>query len=109
MTKVMIDPGVCGFVTQVTAEMTGKKEVKLQIRSGCESVRAITEKLGDTFPAWDLVLKHPGEGPLYDFAKENFPPHAACPVISGITKCVEVECKMALPKNATISFEDPAK
>lgn len=106
MTTVTIDPGICGFVTKVAAEKVGKREVKLQIRSGCESVRSITEKLGDTFGAWDLVLKHPGEGPLYEFAKEHFPTHAACPIISGITKCVEVECGMAIRKEASVTFEE---
>lgn len=105
MTKVRIDPGVCGFVTSVTAHSEDQMEVTVQVKSGCESVRKMMEELGDTFDAYELCLTKPGTGPLYDWAGEHFPVHAACPVINGILKCVEAECRLALPRDAAIKFE----
>lgn len=104
MTTVMIDPGVCNFVTKVTAESEDQMEVKLHVSSGCAAVQKMMAALGDTFDAYELCLAKPGAGPLFEFAGENFPVHAGCPVIAGITKCVEAECRLALPKDASIRF-----
>ena len=39
-------------------------------------------------------------------AQEKFPIHVSCPALNGIIKCVEVECNLALMKNAAIEFID---
>jgi len=106
MTKVKIDPGICGFVTSVEAEADEDgMQVKLKIKSGCEPVRNITKDLGDAFDSYELCLVKPGKGPLFDYASQKFPVHCGCPVLSGIIKAAEAECKLALPKNASITFE----
>lgn len=104
MTKVKINAGICGFVTVAQADSEDGLQVNLQVKSGCEAVRKMMETLGDTFDAYEMCLTKPGSGPLYDYAKEHFPGHAACPVISGILKCVEAECKLALVKDVEIQF-----
>ena len=60
--------------------------------------------LGPAFDAYDLCLRKPGDGPLYEYAREHFPAHASCPVISGILKAVEGECGLALKKDVSIRF-----
>ncbi|MEG1924982.1 MAG: hypothetical protein RR415_04470 [Ruthenibacterium sp.] len=105
MTNVKIDPGVCGLITAVTANSEDGMEVILQVKSGCGAVNAMFASLGTTFDSYELCLAKPGEGPLYEYAAQNFPGHCACPAISGIIKAAEVECKLALPKNASIVFE----
>ena len=104
MTTVQVDPGVFGFITKVEAVSEDQEEVKITVKSGCESVRKMMEELGDTFDAFELCLTKPGQGPLFEYAGDHFPIHAACPVIAGIIKCAEVECKLALPKDAQIKF-----
>ena len=106
MKRVKIDPGVCGFVTMVEAESEDGMEVKLRIRSGCDAVMKMMKELGDTFDAFELCLKKPGENMLYEYASKNFPGHASCPVIAGIVKCAEAECNLALPRNVSFTFED---
>lgn len=106
MTKVVIEPGVCGFLSRVSAESEDQMEVVVKVKSGCESVRNMMKELGDTFDAYELCLQKPGEGPLYTYAQEHFPVHAACPVLNGILKCVEAECNLALKKDVSIRFED---
>ena len=105
MTKVRINPGVCGFVTSVEANSDDGMEVKLIVKSGCESVRNMIKDLGDTFDSYGVCLARPGKGPLFEYASEKFPAHCGCPVLSGIIKAVEVECQLALPRNAAIEFE----
>ena len=107
MTKVTINPGVCGFVTTVEAIGQGEdnQDVKLVVHSGCEPVMNMFTELGDTFDSFELCLVRPGKGPLYEYAAEKFPPHCACPVPAGITKAAEAECRLALPRDSWIKFD----
>ncbi|MGI5958433.1 MAG: DUF6951 family protein [Massiliimalia sp.] len=105
MTTVKIHPGICGLDTKVTAHSEDQMEVEVKVASGCESVRKMFEELGNTFDAYEICLSKPGVNALYEYAAEHFPGHASCPVIAGIIKCMEVECRLALPADATIQFE----
>ena len=115
MTKVTINPGVCGLITTVEAHSDDQMEVKVTVKSGCEAVRKMMEELGDTFDAFACCLGKPGTSVFYDYAREHFPGHASCPTLAGIhascptlagiLKCMEVECGLALPKEASIAFE----
>ncbi len=105
MTKVTINPGVCGLITAVEAHSDDQMEVKVTVKSGCEAVRKMMEELGDTFDAFACCLGKPGTSVFYDYAREHFPGHASCPTLAGILKCMEVECGLALPKEASITFE----
>lgn len=106
MTKVKINPGVCGFHTEVTAESAPKDKysITVHVKSGCKTVNEMMEALGDQFSAFDVCLKKPGDGVFYKYARENYVAHAACPIIAGITKCIEAESKLALKRDATITF-----
>lgn len=105
MTTVEINPGVCGFVTTVTAQSDDEQDVKVSVQSGCASIRKMMEDLGSEFDAFEVCLVRPGEGALFEYAAKHFPVHAACPVLSGIIKCMEVECRLALPATASITFK----
>jgi len=105
MIKVSIHPGVCGNITNVDAVSEDGADVTLNVESGCEAVRKMFDELGDTFDSFELCFSKPGCGPLYMYASEHFPTHCGCPVISGVVKAVEAECKLALPRDVHISFE----
>ena len=105
MVKVRINAGVCGNTTDVEAASEDGQDVTLKVESGCVSVMKMFEELGDTFDSYELCLDKPGAGPLYAYASEKFPMHCGCPVIAGVTKAVEAECKLALPKDVSITFE----
>lgn len=105
MTTVEINPGICGFITAVTAESEDEQEVTVTVKSGCPSIQKMMEALGNEFDAFEVCLVKPGEGVFFTYAAEHFPVHAACPILSGIIKCMEVECRLALPAPATITFQ----
>ena len=105
MTKVKIDPGICNLITSVEAHSEDQMEVTVKVKSGCESINKMFKDLGDTFDAYEICLTKPGANQFYEYASENLPGHASCPAIAGIIKCMEVECKLALPKDAVIKFE----
>ena len=106
MTRVRIEPGICGFTTSVRAEANPDEDTELTVRvaTGCPSVKGMMEALGDSFDAYEVCLQKPGQGPFYDYARAHFPVHVSCPVINGIIKCMEVEAHLALKKDASISF-----
>ena len=108
MTKVRIEPGICGFNTTVraTADPDDETELTVRVATGCPSVKAMMEALGDSYDAYEVCLQKPGVGPFFDYAREHFPVHVSCPVINGIIKCMEVEAHLALKKDASIAFEN---
>ncbi len=106
MTKVKIAPGICGLNTKVEAVSEDGMDVQVKITSACQAVQKMAEELGQDFDAYEVCLGKPGTNVFYDYAREHFPGHASCPTIAGIVKCIEVECKLALPKTVTITFED---
>lgn len=105
MTKVTIHPGVCGLITSVEACSDDQMEVRLTLKSACESIQKMGRELGDTFDAYECCLTKPGGGPFYEYALSHFPGHASCPALAGILKCMEAECRLALPQDASIHFE----
>jgi len=105
MTKVKVNSGACGNITTIEATSDDGMDATIKIESGCAAVSNMLTELGDTFDAMELCFEKPGCGPLYEYASENFPSHCGCPVISGVIKAVEAECKLALPKDVSITFE----
>lgn len=106
MTKVTVHPGICNLITNVEASSEDGMEVMLNVTTACEAVKNMMTELGENFDAFDICLKRHGENIFFNYASEHFPGHAGCSAISGIVKCVEVECKLALPKNVEIIFEN---
>ena len=105
MTRVKIEPGICGLNTKVEAEADDDGGVVVRIFSACGAIQKMAKELGEEFDPYDICFQKPGNGPFYEFARSGKAPiHAACPTISGIVKCVEAECGMALKKNVSIEF-----
>jgi len=104
-TEVTINPGVCGFITEVVASSENDMDVKISLTSGCEPVERMLKELGDTYNSYDVCLAKPGKGPIYDYAAQNYPGHCACPVPAGIIKAIEAECHLALPRDSYINFK----
>lgn len=105
-TKVVIEPGICKLGTSVVATAVDEDTVKVEVKSACKPIENMIEELGDTYDTFETCLVKPGEGPFYEYAKQNFPVHVSCPAINGILKAMEVEGKLALPLDASIRFVD---
>jgi hypothetical protein len=106
MKIVKINPGVCGFTTEVKAETEDGQAVKLEIKSACEHVRKMAALLGGEVDGYAACFGKCGGGPVYDAAREACR-HVACPVPAGIVKCIEAECGLALSRDAEIKFVRP--
>ena len=99
MSKAIIDPGICGFIAEVIAEMEGDM-CSLEITCDCEAIQKMAKELPQVDPMVEIGFH--GDGPLTLKMFAQHCPHPACPVPSGILKAVEVAAGLALPKDASI-------
>ena len=98
--KAVIDPGICGFVTEVVARMDGEM-CSVEIVSDCEPIQLMAEELSQVDPMGEIGYQ--GDAPLTLRTAAKHCPHPACPVPAGILKAIEVAAGLALPKDASIS------
>jgi hypothetical protein len=99
MSKAEINSGVCGHVTTVEAKMEGKV-CKLSITSSCKAIEQLAEALPEVNPLLEISCKRTTPQTLQMGMKHCY--HAACPVPVGIIKAIEVESRLALPKDVLI-------
>jgi hypothetical protein len=99
MSKAEINSGICGHLATVEAKMDGKV-CKLTIRSDCKAIQQIGQELMEVNPYEEISSKRAIPKTLQMGLKHCY--HAACPVPVGIIKAIEVEAKLALPKDAVI-------
>jgi hypothetical protein len=101
MANVIVNAGVCGFVTTIEANSEDSQMAQLKITSNCPNYKALENELTEV-DAYEECFAKLGDGEIYKICAK-YCKHAACPVPSGIIKAVEVACGLALPKN--VSFE----
>jgi hypothetical protein len=106
VTRVTVNPGVCGMVCKIDISKIDRQQVSLKIETKCEKIREMCEqaaimKLRD-------VLKLPVESIVYEYASKCRI-HTACPVPVAVIKAIEVETGMALPRPVSIEFDPITK
>ncbi len=101
MTKVKVTAGICGFSVLITAEKLKNRKIHVTLDTECKMVREMSSDIS----AIEIRTALAGHkyNPVFISAAKHIK-HAACPVISGILKAIEVEAGAALPKNAHIVF-----
>lgn len=62
MTKVRIEPGICGFTAIAEAEAAEDFMVHLRVASGCAAVQEMMKALGSTFARLTCVSPSRGRG-----------------------------------------------
>ena len=102
MTRVAVDPGICGMHATIDVTDVGNQKVSVKITSDCEMVTKMGESLVEV-DKWD-VFKPPADSEVYKCASEC-PLHAACPVPMAILKAIEIEAGLAAPKAVHIRYE----
>jgi hypothetical protein len=102
MSKLLVEPGICGFKCEIKVERSNKSEAAVTIRSECAQVSDLAVALGpinlkDLFvaPSKNIVFK----------VAEQVHCHSSCPVPLAILKCAEVEMDMALPGDVALVFQ----
>jgi hypothetical protein len=102
MTRVVVDPGICGNVTTLEVVKLSKQKVRVKIISDCEAVTKMGESLAE-LDQWSALKPHV-RSEVYQSASECHV-HTSCPMPSAILKAIEVEAGLALPHPVFIQFE----
>lgn len=100
--KLKVCPGVCGLEALITAESEDGMDVEVQVETKCGAVKAFFEALEQPLDSYEVCFAKPGSGPIYEAAEKL--QHGACPVPAALIKCIEAECKLALPRDVTFTF-----
>lgn len=103
MSKVTVEAGICGFLTEIEALLNESQQVKLEIDSNCPNIMALAEDYNLSEGMTEVFMPF-GESPLFRAAKKHLK-HSACPIPSAIMKAIEVTCGLALPRDVTMKIE----
>ena len=107
MTRVEVNPGVCGFKATIIAKADDKGKIRIEIESECTYVQELADQLGelDPFEEWKSFY----ESTVFKSANTCIN-HTDCVIPTAILKAVNVEAGLALPADVTleISREDRA-
>ena len=103
MSKAIIEPGICGFTTSVEVTAAGKRNCTIVIESECPHIRKLASALIEVDPFKEISFR--GEGPTVLKLGMEYCSHPACPIPVGIIKAIEVEARLALPKDVQIILE----
>jgi len=104
--QVVIEPGICGFCCQVTARRLDKQRTFIEITgSQCELVQKLAGYIKEV--TLQDVFTRQTANPVF-IAAEKAGCHLTCPVPVAVLKAAEVALELALPRKASISFEQSA-
>jgi hypothetical protein len=103
MAKVIVNPGICGFVSSVEAHSEDGQIVSIQLKSGCSGIKDMESDL-QSLDSFSEVLGKYGASKVFQSAAAHCP-HPACPIPIAILKAIEVECNLALPKAVGMEIE----
>ena len=104
MARVTVNSGICGFNTSITAKSEDMQHAALRIETACPNLKPL-EAASLEIDAYLECFSKIGVSSAFEFVRGHCK-HPACPVASGMIKAVEVACGLALPKDASIHFED---
>lgn len=100
-TKVIINPGACGFPAVVVIKKKDGETFSVSITSECEMVSKLGAEIGE-LTMMDVFKRIP-DNPVFRKGAICLR-HVACPALSGILKALEVEAGLNLPKDVSITF-----
>ena len=103
MTKVVVDPGICGFTARIEVSRIDAETVSVVILSDCEMVSQWGAQLGHL--DCRKTLKPPESIFFFESAFRHIS-HAACPIPVAVLKALEVEVGAAARGDVSISFRD---
>ena len=101
MTRVEVNPGVCGFKATVFARADDKGKIHIDIDSECTYVQEFADQMGelDPFKEWNSFF----ESAVYKSANTCIN-HTDCVIPTAILKAVNVEAGLALPADVILQI-----
>ncbi len=104
MTGLIVNSGVCGFISRITVEKEKGKNISVRIETDCEMVRNFSREIA-ALEMMSVAFTNFLNNPVYKAAAGHLR-HVACPVPSAVIKAVEVESGLCLPREVSMKFEE---
>ncbi|HOC31973.1 MAG: hypothetical protein GYA63_02765 [Armatimonadetes bacterium] len=102
--QARIDAGVCGFVTEVSAECDDGQNVKFVIASPCENIQALVGRLVEVDVYSEIMTGFDGQ--IHTAARASLKGCCSgCVVPVGIFKAMQVAAGLALPRPASLTLD----
>ena len=102
MVTVHIDPGICGFCTELRVFQTHERGVRITTKSDCKQVMALGDELQKVNQK-DIVKTPINKNPIYEKAAKCYL-HPSCPIPCAVIKAAELALGLAAKKDVKIEF-----
>ena len=106
MTKVHVQPGVCGLPSTITVTRVDDPDedyvVDIHIETVSDNIKRLAKVL-TRVNGMEQSFKNFMTSQIYQLGAQTGL-HLACPVPTAIIKAIEVECGLALPRDVEITF-----
>lgn len=103
MSKVHVNPGVCGLETIITVEKSGRSALNISLDTKCPYIKKMEPDLQDLDGYTECFSKF-ADSAVYASANQHCK-HLACPVPCAIIKAIEVASGLALPRPVHFDIE----
>ena len=103
MTKIVVAPGICGFVATIEANALSAHTARITVTSDCEKVIKAGELLKEV-DWFSLLKKQGGSYSAYQEVAQNMD-HITCPVPVAILKVAEAELGFAATKDVSFKIQ----
>lgn len=104
MTRLIVDPGACGFNCKIEVKKVGKYNVTINIQSPCKQIKKMAAEVND-INFLDICRGSFGQNTVTQSAA-RCGLHPSCPIPCGLIKAVEAELGMAVKKNIGFTYEE---
>jgi hypothetical protein len=104
MTKMTVNPGVCGFICLIEAEQAKKYNAAVRVQSQCKQVGRFAEKISEV-DFMEIMRAPIGQNKVVQ-AAAVCKLHPSCVIPTAVIKAVEAELGLALKRDITIKYEE---
>ncbi len=105
--RTQINPGICNFVTVVTAETNDGKNVFFEFTSECEILKEFERMIRDISPVNAVKTLGPKENPILQKSRELLQTKGcceACVVPIATVQIMQVAASLALPEDVSLTI-----
>ncbi|MHB0937316.1 MAG: DUF6951 family protein [Armatimonadota bacterium] len=103
-TRITVNAGICGFVTEIIASTEDEQMVRFTISSNCANIQGLATALPAEVDAYEEVGAG-FDGEVWSTARQSLRGCCSgCVVTPAIFKAMQVAAGVALPADPTIHF-----
>jgi len=105
--RALIDPGVCGFDTAVTASTEDGRHVTFEFATGCETIVELARQIEEISPVDSIQTLSREENPVLALARRLLQATGcceACVVPAGTVKAMYIITNLALPRDVSLKL-----